>query len=123
VRIVANENVARTVIDHLRQRGHDIFSVKESMRGAGDEVILARAQSEHRIVLTHDKDFGALAFRSGLPAECGIILLRLSGADPDRDNRRALDAITSRADWAGHFSVVTDSAIRMRPFPQVRGRS
>lgn len=63
MRILANENVSGTVIHDLRQRGHDVLSVKESMRGASDDVILARAQADQRIVVTHDKDFGSWRFR------------------------------------------------------------
>ena len=120
MRILANENLARTVIVGLRAKGHDVLSVKESLRGEKDDAILALAQSEKRIVLTQDKDFGELAFRLGLSADCGVILLRLSGTDPDADNRRALDAIESRADWQGHFSVITDERIRVRPLPTNR---
>jgi len=68
-------------------------------------------------VVTHDKDFGELAFRAELPSTCGVILFRLSGSDRDTDNQRVLEAIESRDDWAGHFSVVTDDRIRMRPLP------
>ncbi|HZZ80021.1 MAG TPA: DUF5615 family PIN-like protein [Gemmataceae bacterium] len=118
MRIIANENVTRTVIEGLRSRGHNVLSVKESLRGEKDEAILSRAQTEKRIVLTRDKDFGELAFRFGLPAECGIILLRLSGKDPDSDNERTLEAIDSRTDWEGHFSVITSDRIRMRPLPR-----
>jgi predicted nuclease of predicted toxin-antitoxin system len=120
MRFLTNENVTGTVIHELRQRGHDVLSVKESMRSEQDEVILARAQAEQRIVVTHDKDFGELAVRSQLPASCGIILLRLSGAGRDIDNRRLLEAVESRTDWAGHFSVVTNDRIRMRPLPVAR---
>jgi hypothetical protein len=35
------------------------------------------AAREARIVLTFDKDFGELAWRAGLPASSGIVLLRL----------------------------------------------
>src|SRR5947209_6612836 len=104
MRLLVNENVTRTVIEKLRQRGHDVFSVKESMRFAKDDVILAHAQAENRIVVTHDKDFGELAFRAQLPSTCGIILFRLAGADRDTDNQRVLEAIECRTDWAGHFS-------------------
>jgi predicted nuclease of predicted toxin-antitoxin system len=117
MRFVANENVSATVIGQLRAGGHDVLSVKETMRGQGDPAVLGRAQAEERLVVTHDKDFGELAFRAGLPASCGVILLRLAGDNPDRDNRRAIEAILSRTDWAGHFSVVTDDRIRMRPLP------
>jgi predicted nuclease of predicted toxin-antitoxin system len=117
MRIVANENVTGTVIRELRSRGHDVFSVKESLRSETDDIILARAQTEHRLVVTHDKDFGELAFRFGLPAACGVILFRLAGTRPDEDNRRVVEVLEGRTDWAGHFSVVTDTRIRMRPLP------
>lgn len=117
MRLLVNENVTGTVIRELRQRGHDVLSVKESMRSEADDAILARAQGEVRIVVTHDKDFGELAFRSGLPATCGVILLRLTGSDPAIDNRRIVEALEGRTDWAGHFSVITDDRIRMRPLP------
>jgi predicted nuclease of predicted toxin-antitoxin system len=115
MRMLANENVSSTVIQSLRDSGHDVLSVKESMRSAADEAILARAQAESRLLVTHDKDFGELAFRLGVPAECGVILLRLSGTSSGADNLRAIEAIASRDDWTGHFSVVTDDRIRMRP--------
>jgi predicted nuclease of predicted toxin-antitoxin system len=117
MRFIANENVAGTVIIELRDRGHDVLAVKDSMQGKNDDVILAIAQAEQRIVVTHDKDFGELAFREGLPSASGVILLRLSGSGPDIDNRRVLEVIESRTDWEGHFSVVTDDRIRMRPLP------
>ena len=95
MRWIANENVSRTVISALRDRRHDVLSVKESLRGACDSDILARAQAEQRTVVTHDKDFGELAFRCGLPASSGIVLFRLSGSDPEADNLRILEVLES----------------------------
>ena len=117
MRIIANENVSGTEIHALRDRGHDVLSVKESMRGQSDKEILALAQSETRVVVTHDKDFGELAFRFGLPADGGVILLRLSGTDRDGDNQRILEALESRSDWEGRFSVIEQHRIRVRPLP------
>lgn len=119
MRILADENVSATVIRLLRDHGHDVLSVKELMPGSEDSVILARAMTEHRLVVTHDKDFGELAFRAGLPAECGVILVRLAGGDPDGDIQRALDAIEGRTDWAGQFSVISGDRIRMRTLPGI----
>ncbi len=115
LRLLANENIASTVIDELRSRGHDVLSAKESMRSEHDDVILARAQTEKRIVITHDKDFGELAFRARLPSSCGIVLFRLDGSNPAADHRRVVETLDGRTDWSGHFSVVTDDRIRMRP--------
>jgi predicted nuclease of predicted toxin-antitoxin system len=119
MQLLVDENMPGTVIVELRNRGHDVLSVKESMRGAEDPAILARAQAESRVVVTQDKDFGELAFRSGLPATCGVILLRLASDDPDADNRRIVAAIESRTDWSGAFAVVTEERIRVRPLPSV----
>jgi predicted nuclease of predicted toxin-antitoxin system len=118
--IIANENVSATVIRELRERGHDVVSVKESMRSAPDHTVLRRAVQEDRLVVTHDKDFGVLAFQWGLPATSGVILFRLSGNNPDADNQRVLSVLEGRTDWAGHLSVVTDDRIRIRPLPRER---
>ena len=118
MRLLANENIASSVIHGLRDAGHDVLSVKESMRRADDQVILARAMSEQRIVLTCDKDFGELAFRSRLPASCGVILLRLTPQGREQDSRRILSLLLGRDDWAGTFSVADDNRIRRRPLPE-----
>jgi len=117
MRWMIDENVSGTVIRLLREQGHDVLSVKESLRGGGDPHILARAQAEGRVLVTHDKDFGELAFRRGLPSSSGIVLLRLSGEDPVNDNRRILEVLKSRMDWAGRFAIVTDNRVRIRPLP------
>jgi predicted nuclease of predicted toxin-antitoxin system len=80
---------------------------------------LARAQAEGRLLVTFDKDFGELAWRLKLPADCGVVLFRLTGASPAEDNARALAALTSRSDWAGHFAIVQDDRIRLRVLPRV----
>ncbi len=118
MRILANENFPGPVIRTLRQRGHDVLSVKEAMRSASDRTVLVRAQQERRLLVTFDKDFGELAYRLGLPAECGVILFRLSGSSPEADNDRALSAMEGRTDWEGNFSIVTDDLIRIRPLPR-----
>ena len=120
MRLLANENIPGTLLRELRDRGHDVLSAKESMRGDDDPAVLARAHVESRLVVTQDKDFGELAFRMGLPAPCGVILFRLSGSDPDADIRRMLEVIESRADWSGQFAVATDVRVRVRPLPAPR---
>jgi predicted nuclease of predicted toxin-antitoxin system len=120
MRFLANENISTRVILGLRNLGHDVLSAKESMPSASDEKILIHAESENRIVVTHDKDFGELAYRWGLPPGGGIILLRLQKRSPESDNLRILDALQSDIKWEGHFSVVTDNQIRCRPLPPQR---
>jgi hypothetical protein len=47
MRFLANENISSGVIHALRAFGHDVLSVKESMRSAPDDEILSRAESEN----------------------------------------------------------------------------
>ena len=91
--------------------------VRTDAPGSSDLEILERAQRENRIVLTFDKDFGELAFRSGLPALSGIILFRISAPSAAYVARAAATALESRTDWAGYFAVVEDRRIRMTPLP------
>lgn len=102
-----------TVIRQLRDIDHDVLSVKESMTGHGDKAILARAVAENRIVVTFDKDFGELAFRSHLRAACGVVLFRITPVGPEQDAERIFHTLTSREDWAGAFWTVTDHRIRV----------
>lgn len=117
MRIIANENISAGAIQNLRSAGYDVISVKETMRGATDNEILQRAQSEQRLVITNDKDFGELAYRFRLPSQCGVVLFRFSGNDPKSDNQRVLEVLNSRTDWQGHFAVVDNWKIRIRPLP------
>ena len=41
MRFLLNENMSGTVIRILRERGHDVLSVKELLRGAPDTDIVA----------------------------------------------------------------------------------
>ena len=84
MRILANENFPQAAVNALRQDGHDVLWLRTESPGISDREVLARAQLDARVVVTFDKDFGELAFRYGLPAECGIILFRIAMPSPPR---------------------------------------
>ena len=114
MRLCANENLPGDCVAALRAPGHDVRWIRESMPGAPDELVLARALAENRLLLTFDKDFGDLVFRRGREASTGIVLFRInqpSGAAVAAAVNRILG---SRTDWTGHFSVVDDRTVRMR---------
>ena len=117
MRLLANENFPLDAVIALRENGHDVAWVREDARGSNDEQILARAQQEERILITFDKDFGELAFRSKLPATSGVILFRISAPSSQHVAQVAVQALATRTDWAGHFSVIEDNRIRMTPLP------
>ena len=82
MRFLANENFPADAVSQLKAAGHDIVWVRTAAPGMKDEDVLAWAAREARIVLTFDKDFGELAWRAGLPASSGIVLLRLGQCRP-----------------------------------------
>jgi len=104
MRLLANENFPLDAV--------------QASRGAPDDKILLRAQEENRIVVTFDKDFGELAFRSKLPAQSGIILFRITPKSSQYIAQAAVQALASRDNWVGHFSVVEDNRIRMTSLTQ-----
>jgi predicted nuclease of predicted toxin-antitoxin system len=118
MRLLANENFPLDAVSALREAGHDVAWIREDSRGITDDVVLRRAQEENRIAITFDKDFGELAFRAKLPAECGIILFRITPKSSQYIAQAAVEALASRDNWAGHFSVVEDNRIRMTPLIQ-----
>lgn len=115
MRLLADENIPGLLVHRLRERGHDVAWIIEVAAGMPDSEILKRAADEGRIVLTADKDFGELVFRSGHPIPAGVILLRLPSGDPTELTERACRVIESRADWEGHFSVIESDRLRMSP--------
>ncbi len=123
LRILANENLPGEAVEAMRQEGHDVVWARTYAPGRSDEAVLAQAQTEDRIVMTYDKDFGELAFRRGLPASCGIILFRMGPGGSVQATTLILAALRSRTDWAGQFAVVEVGRIRMRPLPRVRSKS
>ena len=60
----------------LQSKGHDASSIFDECRGISDDEVIQKAFNEQRILITNDKDFGELAFKSKVP-HYGIILLRL----------------------------------------------
>lgn len=115
MRLLANENFPLDAVEALRADGHDVAWIREDSRGISDDKVLLRAQQENRIVVTFDKDFGELAFRSKLPAQSGVILFRITPKSSQYIAQVAVQALASQTDWAGHFSVVEDNRIRMTP--------
>jgi len=114
MRFLANENIPYEAILTLRDKGHDVLWIRVEAPGSSDADVLKRAIVEERILVTFDKDFGELAFRSRLPAQCGIILLRIPERSPAYIAKIIAAAIESRTDWEGHFSVIEEQRIRMK---------
>jgi predicted nuclease of predicted toxin-antitoxin system len=76
VQILADENCDGIIVSQLRSAGHDVASVMEIMPGAPDAAIFLRAAEDHRVLLTHDHDFGLIAERAQTRPPA-VVLMRL----------------------------------------------
>ena len=118
MRLLADENAPEALVLALRADGHDVAWIRTDSPGLDDVSILVRARAENRILLTFDKDFGELAFRFGLPASSGIVLVRLTIRTMDHISVAIASIFAARNDWSGHFSVIEESRVRMTRLPQ-----
>lgn len=65
MRILADENVARSVVEALIGSGHDVSWIAERAPGSADTEVLQIALAEKYFLLTHDKEFAVQAAASG----------------------------------------------------------
>lgn len=114
MKFIVDESTGESVVNELRRNGYDVKSVQKSSPGLDDLLILEFAINEGRIVVTNDKDFGELIYRSGLPHK-GVILFRLhdeSVANRVRMMRKVLQ--THGSQIKDSFIVVSERKIRIR---------
>ena len=71
----ADEDVSTDVIDALQRQGRDVLSIRVEHPGINDLQVLTIAHESGRAVLTHDLDYGTLAFRDRA-AFTGIVCVR-----------------------------------------------
>lgn len=60
--IIADENIARQVVDRLRADGHEVRYTTQG-QGISDDVVLEAAYQQKALIVTDDKDFGELVIR------------------------------------------------------------
>ena len=107
--LVADINIAVSVIQFLRAQGVDVVAGREeSWNRYEDRDILREARARNRFVLTHDSDFGMLAVHEGQTIT-GIIHLRpgnRSSAEVIADLQVLLN---TEIDWTPPLIVVCES--------------
>jgi hypothetical protein len=108
-------------VNALRAAGHDLAWAAEDCPSTADADVLAQAVRESRVLLTQDKDFGELAFRSGLPASCGVVLFRVAPF-PALIASLAL-RVLSGASFEARCVVVGDGRPRERALPRASGKA
>lgn len=112
--LLADEGVDHPIVEQLRQEGHTVFYIAEMEPGIDDNVILAKANTSHALLITIDKDFGELVFRQGL-VHAGVILVRLAGLLATTKAQIVASVLRERGtEMVNAFSVISPGAVRIR---------
>lgn len=123
MKIKIDENIAGSIVDLLRDAGHDVDTVQdEGLAGAADPEVLQAATRESRLVMTLDRGFGDV--RTYPPgSHGGVLVLRL-----DHQGPRALETAVTRLmdsvdidDLAACIAVWRDGQLRVRRAPEADG--
>ena len=107
MRILADEDVDKDVVDGLRACDYDIRWATETNRSELDANLLELGTQEERTLITYDTDFGELICRDNAPAPYGVILFRIHNDVPRNVKTQfVVSTITSWDAWpAGIWTV------------------
>lgn len=90
--IIADENLETYWIELLRNRGMQVFSIRENMPGITDLKIIELVKEKKGVLITEDKDFGELVFAHGISG-LSIVFLRYDQPDYKSIQDQLLKAI------------------------------
>lgn len=109
-----DENISPIVIDYFSKKGFKCEAVRDIMRGEKDSKIGEYAQTNSKIIITLDKDFGLIFFNLGI----SVILLRLKNALPERIifylDKFLTQKIQLKVEDLPKLFVITEKKIRER---------
>lgn len=113
--LVADESVDFPVIKTLENTGYSIFAIVKECPGISDDQVLEIAIEKGALLLTADKDFGALVIRNRVKC-AGVVLLRLHTLSAQEMAICVKQAFTAYQDkLPGAFTVIQEDQVRIRP--------
>lgn len=83
MQLLANENFPKVGVLALRNLGYNITAIGEDYQGVSDKTVMHIAQTENRLILTFDRDYGELIFKHNLKPGAGVLYLRLNEYAPE----------------------------------------
>jgi len=118
MKFLIDESVEKPIVDWLRDQKYDVMYIAESSSGVTDEEVIKITNSESRIIITNDKDFGELIFRQGRIAQ-GILLIRAVNEESSNKLRLIKEVLKKvKNKLRENFIVVNEAGIRIRKIYQ-----
>ncbi|MBI1770661.1 MAG: DUF5615 family PIN-like protein [Bacteroidetes bacterium] len=117
MRFLANENFPLPSILLIRQAGHEVLSVSESLSGISDMEVIEKAKADRSIILTFDKDYGEIIFKHGHENPPAVIFFRYKGDSPESAGQLLIDLMKSgKLKLEDKFTVIENESIRQRAY-------
>lgn len=111
---LADESVEIEITERLRQENLQVYSISEIHPGLADEKVLHKARELKAILVTQDKDFGALVFQQKRVTQ-GVLLIRLPLLRASAKADLIVKTVKSYSrEFPGSFAVLTEDEIRIR---------
>ena len=108
--LLTDENISPPVVSFLRANGFDVLDVKENgLIGTSDVDLIRLSIEKERVLVTHDQDFGALAFLDREPF-LGILFLRPGHISPDHTIDSLRSMLAADLDLQPPFVVVAENS-------------
>ena len=101
----------------IQLAGHDVIWAGDWLEDPGDDVILARAHGEQRVLVTLDKDFGELAILQNRP-HSGILRVVNFPAQRQADVILRVLSLHGAELSTGAFVTAEPGRLRVRPADQ-----
>jgi predicted nuclease of predicted toxin-antitoxin system len=114
-----DQDVYYLTIQHLKKLGFDIVTTRDlNLQRASDERILKKAKELKRILITRDKDFGALTFLRG-EVSTGVILLKITPLTLDEVHLELERVLKEHSfkELRNRFCVIEPHRHRIRKLP------
>ncbi len=118
MKLFLDQDVYAITIRFLQSLNHDILTATASGNARTSDIDLLRlAQSQNRILITRDRDFGSLVFLSKVGS--GVIYLRMSATNQEavHDELAQVLQIYTEEELKNAFVVVETERHRYRKLP------
>lgn len=117
MKFLANENFPAPGIQLLRQSGLLVRSISEELPGISDHQVIEIAKQDGLIILTFDKDYGEIIFKSKIANPPAVVFFRFKGDHPITAAELLLNLIANKLSFENKFTVIEgDNFFRQKNF-------
>ena len=114
IKFLIDVGVGKKVEEFLTNEGFDIKAIRDINPAMSDKEVLNLAVIEKRMIITMDKDFGELVYKSNLNHN-GVLILRIEDANINDKIKILSDIVTNYLDEIRNsFCIYYRGKLRIR---------